>query len=507
MVQKGKDISQDQQVNFLRKIDFFHDFDNHELRQLLAVTNWLKLPENSLVIEEGAFEQLFYILVKGTVAVFKTNSETGERTPLTTLQTGDCFGEMSLVSEMPRTAGVVTTTECFLLKVEPDIIKTSNVFLQLKFFQRFCEILVSRLIEANQRMVSLEKDITHQAQQPRQKVAPSMVRRQVKTPQAPGPLIKKESAPGLKVKQDVLPAMPKAIGKKAVTRMQRRVAGVDTLAVNPEITERISPFLYGTEQNTRKFADIISLDPYLSFRVIQLANSSFYRRATPVLTVPHAMIVVGVDTLLEIIREAIDASNEIGSFGGFPKKLGGLYWRNSIVVGRIANLLKEILRINITPDVYLAGLFYRLGTLVLDRLEPAFYPQLLREGNEFPQHLCASETEYIGAEHGPVGAWFGQKMGVPPPYLEVMRNYNTPQKAKEHPLLCALIHLAARFAIRRGVSFGNPLEEEKPLADAFAWMLIQEQQNSFVEADIPNFIADFEAELTNTWNDVFGDLG
>ena len=111
MAQLGKEISQDQQVNFLRKIDFFHDFDNHELRQLLAVTNWLKLPENSLVIKEGAHEQLFYILVKGTVGVFKTNSETGERIPLTTLKTGNCFGEMSLVEATARSATVIATSQ------------------------------------------------------------------------------------------------------------------------------------------------------------------------------------------------------------------------------------------------------------------------------------------------------------------------------------------------------------------------------------------------------------
>ncbi len=506
MAQKGKEISQDQQVNFLRKIDFFHDFDNHELRQLLAVTNWLKLSENSLVIEEGALEQLFYILVKGTVAVFKTNTETGERIPLTTLKTGDCFGEMSLVSEMPRTAGVVTTTECFLLKVEPDIIKTSNVFLQLKFFQRFCEILVTRLIEANRRLVAIDGDTNHQEPSAREKTVKPPKQKKDQPP-PPGQIGKKETPPAAKVKQDALPEMPEATGKKAVTRMQRRVAGVESLAVNPEVSARISPFLYGNEQNTRKFADIISLDPYLSFRVIQLANSSFYRRATAVLTVPHAMIVVGVDTLLEVLRETIEADNEIASFGGFPKRLGGLYWRKSVVVGRIAHILKEVLRINITPDVYLAGLFHRLGTLVLDRLEPAFYPQLLREGNDFPQHLCQSETEYIGSEHGVVGAWFGQKWGIPQPYLEVMRNYNSPQKGKENPILCALVHLATLFAVRRGVCFGEPLEEQKPIAESFAWMLIQEQQNSFMEADIPKFVADFEIELSNTWNDVFGDLG
>ncbi|PIP43314.1 MAG: hypothetical protein COX17_07730, partial [Deltaproteobacteria bacterium CG23_combo_of_CG06-09_8_20_14_all_60_8] len=356
MTGKGREIDAEQQVNFLRKLDFFHDFDDHELRQLLAVTTWLKLPGNTQVIQEGALERVFYILVKGTVAVFKTNPETGERLALTTIPTGDCFGEMSLVGEIRRTAGVLTTSECFLLKVEPEIIKTSNVFLQLKFFQRFCEILVTRLIEANKRAMGHEPGPAPAETPPRP----------IPRPQAPSPPTSTPApakpGPARGVKVSALPPMPVATGRLVAIRMQRRIEGVHALAVNPEVADRIAPFLTGSDQNTRQFAELISLDPVLSFRILQTANSPFFRRTTPVLTVPHAMIILGTDTLREVLQGAMTASETIAAFGGLPKRLGLAFWKYSVVVGRIADLLKEVLRINLAPDVYLAGLLHRIGT-------------------------------------------------------------------------------------------------------------------------------------------------
>ncbi len=503
MTGKGSEIGSEQQVNFLRQIEFFHDFDDHELRQLLAVTTWLKLPKNTQVIEEGACERVFYILVKGTVAVFKTNPETNERIALTTIPTGDCFGEMSLVGEIRRTAGVLTTTECFLLKVEPEIIKTSNVFLQLKFFQRFCEILVTRLVEANKRAMG------HEPGPP--PAAPTMAPRApaprppVQVPPSPppsAPLPTKTGASASGVKVSALPPMPVANGRLVAIRMQRRIEGVTSLPVNPEVAARIAPFLTGNDQNTRQFAELISMDPVLSFRVLQTANSPFFRRTTPVLTVPHAMIILGVDSLREVLQGAMAASDTIAAFGNFPRRLGMAFWKYSVVVGRIADLLKEVLRINVAPDVYLAGLLHRIGTLVLDQLQPAFYPQLLRPGNDFGRHLTDSEIEFVGAEHGQTGSWFGRQWGLPYPYQEVMGYYRIPQKARDHVLLVALVHLAAQFAASRGIRFGDVEESDQPVADSFAWQLVKEQHRAFQEANIPDFVAEFSGELTKAWKDI-----
>ena len=162
----GKELDLEQQIQFLNKISFFANFDTHEIRQFLAVSKWLKVPAGTTIIKEGTVEQVFYILVKGKVSVFKNLGSDGKTLELTTLRPGDCFGEMALVGETKRTAGVKTTKDSFILRVEPNIISTSNVFLQLKFYKRFCEIFVTRLVMANQRMAAPTGVLAPEAQRP-----------------------------------------------------------------------------------------------------------------------------------------------------------------------------------------------------------------------------------------------------------------------------------------------------------------------------------------------------
>jgi len=117
-----KTVDLEQQVTFLKKIYFFNDFDDHELKQFLSVSKWMVVSDKTLVIEENSIGKGFYVLVHGEVAVFKTNSEDGSTVLLTTLTDGDCFGEMSLVTETKRTAGIITTRNSFILMVNQEII-------------------------------------------------------------------------------------------------------------------------------------------------------------------------------------------------------------------------------------------------------------------------------------------------------------------------------------------------------------------------------------------------
>ncbi|MCB2184626.1 MAG: HDOD domain-containing protein [Desulfobulbaceae bacterium] len=502
----------DQQVKFLKKIPFFQNFDDHELKQLLAVSRWLKVPPGTLVIKEDNVERVFYILVKGNVSVF-TSSKEGKNIELTTLSTGDTFGEMALVSETRRTAGVRTTTESFILMVEPDILNQASVFLQLKFYRRFCEILVTRLIAANKRMSTLsaptptaQKTKKTTAQKPSSAKAKPAGKPSAKISTTPPPEeTSRETAPPPQEVQKLdlsqLPPVP-ALQAVAKSKMQRRIQGNQDLAMNPAVTARLAPFLVGECEETRKFAELISCDPIIAAKVIQHANSSFYRRTTTVTSIPHAMITMGIKHLQELVAgETIKVVDEDTIFGGFSQ-LSDSFWLHSVVVARIAELLKDTIRVTIPDDVYLAGLFHDIGILALDQQQQLFYPQLLRP-DFIESDLCDSERKYVGIDHGQAGAWLGEKMGLPKPYRDVMIFHHCPEKARENALLVALIHLANHFAKSREVIIGDKKQPPPPPLNAsFGWVIVQEHHRAFIDVNLDHFILSFNTELDRRWGEI-----
>ncbi|MCK5227541.1 MAG: HDOD domain-containing protein, partial [Desulfobulbaceae bacterium] len=337
---KGKELDIAQQISFLKKINFFNEFGDEELLSFLSVSRWLKVPAGKLIIKEETSDRIFYILVKGEVSVFKTIDDKGATVELTTLTTGDCFGEMSMVMEIKRSAGVKTTMESFILMVEPDIISASNVFLQLKFYKRFCEILVSRLILANKRVTGLEPQDEETEQE--EKTAPAVEEKEPEKEKTSAEhaitATEEEKAPEKPVDPATLPPVPLAEEKFGRSRIQRMLSPEQNMVVNPAVAAELSSFLaQESTSNTRKFADLIVLDPVLSAKILQIANSSFYRRSNAVVSVPHAMITLGIEHILTVVMETLESSRYKHPFSGFPK-LSKSFWEHAVVVGRIAEL-------------------------------------------------------------------------------------------------------------------------------------------------------------------------
>jgi len=162
------------------------------------------------------------------------------------------------------------------------------------------------------------------------------------------------------------------------------------------------------------------------------------------------------------------------------------------------------MRINTIMDVYVAGLLHDIGFLALDPLKPGFYPQLLRQ--DFPDHLSEAEKEYIGIDHGQAGSWLGEKLGLPSPYLDVMKYHHFPEKMRDQGLLTGLVHLADLFAVEQGCCFGGKKCQEVNLHNSFAWVLIQDQHAPFRDVNISDFISSFRTELDREWPEITEDI-
>lgn len=106
-----------QQIMFklLDRVPAFRGLTGDELIQLLEAAEKCTFPPGDTIVREGSTGAWLYIIISGSASVRKTAD--GSSTELAQLEPGDSFGEMSLVDQELRSASVIATDACVLLRL------------------------------------------------------------------------------------------------------------------------------------------------------------------------------------------------------------------------------------------------------------------------------------------------------------------------------------------------------------------------------------------------------
>jgi serine phosphatase RsbU (regulator of sigma subunit) len=90
--------------------------DEETLQLLRQVAKRVEYPPNTTLCHQGEVEHVFYVVVKGNVAVVRV-LESGEERILNMVGRNGYFGEMGLIDDSPRAANCVTLTPTTVLEV------------------------------------------------------------------------------------------------------------------------------------------------------------------------------------------------------------------------------------------------------------------------------------------------------------------------------------------------------------------------------------------------------
>jgi CRP/FNR family cyclic AMP-dependent transcriptional regulator len=146
-------MAQDENKAFLKRVALFSGLTDSQIERLAAGSVRRSFPKGRTIVAEGEPSQSLYVLLSGRAKVQRSDTE-GKEVILAVLGPGECFGEMSLIDDAPRSASVITIESCDFMSINKESFK-AILLSSPEICMRIMKGLVKRLREADKKIETL----------------------------------------------------------------------------------------------------------------------------------------------------------------------------------------------------------------------------------------------------------------------------------------------------------------------------------------------------------------
>lgn len=211
-----------------------------------------------------------------------------------------------------------------------------------------------------------------------------------------------------------------------------------TLPSIPKVAAVLLSDLSRDEPDLRKVTQLISTDPALTWRLLQLANSGFFKLSGKVSSVSEALAVLD----LSHVRTMAAAAASGASLKAMPGIQLAQFWQYSLNVARLARSLAGIVRLN-QQAAFTCGLIHAVGELALRMGLPEASVALDAEVSALDWRRAKAERRVLGFCYAQVGAGLARRWHFPQPMVDALEHQYAPFENQVYEPLAGVIHLAA----------------------------------------------------------------
>lgn len=235
--------------------------------------------------------------------------------------------------------------------------------------------------------------------------------------------------------------------------VQALVGDVTALPPVPRIFKQLTEMLADPNVGIVDVGKLVSEDPALSAKALQLVNSSFFSSAVTTTDPVRAVTRLGLSTIKSLALSA-GVFSATGPFAKVePAFIEGLQQQGS----HVATLAKQI--VAGTPhadDAFLAGLMCGLGELIVHAYLPDAWREIGRLQREESMTKREAEAAALGVSQAHVGAYLLGTWGLPYCIVEAVAYHAEPDQLSTHSGL----DLAAALHVAYALHTGEPADTE-----------------------------------------------
>jgi HD-like signal output (HDOD) protein len=218
----------------------------------------------------------------------------------------------------------------------------------------------------------------------------------------------------------------------------------------PKVVALLLMELDRPEVDLLRVTQLIRTDPALTTRLLQLANSSFFKLSGKISSVSEALAVLDLAHVKTMAQTAASVAS--------PKAVPGIqlqrFWEYSLNVAKVSRSLAGLVRQN-QQAAFTCGLIHAIGELAMHLGMPEFMATLDREVPPLDLRRAKLERRELGYCYATVGAGFARMWHFPLPMVEALEHQYAPFENNVYEPLAGVIHLATWRARGKEAGMGE----------------------------------------------------
>jgi len=211
----------------------------------------------------------------------------------------------------------------------------------------------------------------------------------------------------------------------------------------PEVYQKVRNLIDDPHSDIEHFVEVVASDPNLTVAVLRVANSAFFGFPGKIDSLSRAVSMLGIGQLHDLVL----ATSAIASLK-LPNDIMPLktFWRFSLFSAVLTRLLASQLKIPKSERLFVIGLLYEIGHLVLYAKHSELAKRAMELSRNNQEMLHISEQKLLGMHYGEIGAKLMAQWCLPAHFQDIVHYQPTPDLAPEQRRETALLHLVRACA-------------------------------------------------------------
>ena len=209
----------------------------------------------------------------------------------------------------------------------------------------------------------------------------------------------------------------------------------------PDIYIKLKELIDDPDYTMAEVALLVGRDPGMATRFLRVVNNPLNRRVNKIETVSHAVSLLGIRQVHDIVLSASVAE----AFEGIQTDVMNMktFWQRSFFCAVMTKLLALKCGIMDSDRLFVIGLLHNIGHLFMYIAIPEESQQAILSAKKLERPLYQLERELLGFDYATLGGYVMRQWDLPKSFQAITFFHPEPGKTNQFATETALLHLSS----------------------------------------------------------------